>query len=341
MLCLSDFGSMEEDKSRRVIEYLNSLSPQELEVLLNKQSRLRKELEKINIPKYVLENEKKSISRRGFQNEGNTCYLNAVLQALKNSLYFSGTITHPFSQKLNDFYAGEEQSIVPYLQQALQSNLRRQSDAAEYFTKICQLLETEGSDDILKNIILKNNRVQWQCMYCKKVTEDTRNNQASSYYIVLSDKVTPSMQALPKALHYTRERNCKKCDKQQIHEGKRNFDVKDLILVLSDPYILDITPTIEFSIESNNYQLISVVLHKGTNTTGHYTTIINDSNKWYLCDDSIIKSVSGPKFKQYLEDWVTTMMIYRVSSNPENDHSEDYESAPNSDSENPKKVYQT
>jgi len=73
---------------------------------------------------------------------------------------------------------------------------------------------------------------------------------------------------------------------------------------------------LRFRIDLSDYDLISVVLHKGTQNYGHYIslTLDDDSNKWSVCDDSNIQKINEDRISQYLRDWVATLMIYKVTN---------------------------
>jgi len=180
--------------------------------------------------------------------------------------------------------------------------------------KICKLLMEEGSQDILNKIIIKDNVIEWKCLSCGEKTEDKRGTRVLSFNLVISDSAMDSSEGLEKTLSYQRERNCNVCQREVIHQAKRNFLVEHLIIVVSDPYSLRIKPSFHFQRDVHDYELISAVLHSGNNNYGHYIAITKESpNVWSCCNDSLIQTLSENEISNYLRNWVITLMIYKVS----------------------------
>jgi hypothetical protein len=99
-----------------------------------------------------------------------------------------------------------------------------------------------------------------------------------------------------------------------MQTATRYFNVEHLTLVISDPYAIKIKPLLQFQRESINYELISAILHSGSNSYGHYIAITKEkSNVWSVCNDSSIKMVNEDEINKYLRSWVTTLMVYKVS----------------------------
>jgi len=70
----------------------------------------------------------------------------------------------------------------------------------------------------------------------------------------------------------------------------------------------------QFQRDSINYELISAILHSGSNSYGHYIAITKEkSNVWSVCNDSSIKMVNEDEINKSLRSWVTTLMVYKVS----------------------------
>jgi ubiquitin carboxyl-terminal hydrolase 22/27/51 len=60
---------------------------------------------------------------------------------------------------------------------------------------------------------------------------------------------------------------------------------------LSFPFVLDLSPLVQHADDaspSSVYDLVSVVAHRGTMTSGHYTCFIYHRTAWYKCDDAWI-----------------------------------------------------
>eukprot|EP01124_Arcella_intermedia_P002289 TRINITY_DN1124_c0_g1_i1.p1 TRINITY_DN1124_c0_g1~~TRINITY_DN1124_c0_g1_i1.p1 ORF type:complete len:433 (-),score=131.48 TRINITY_DN1124_c0_g1_i1:15-1313(-) len=312
---------MSEGEWNRIVknlDYLNRLSKKELRSVL-KDTALFDALLQFSIEgksskkSKIDENAFSNVGRRSIMNEGNTCYLNSALQAMRNSLYYAQDLeVGPFGKKLKNFYEGRERSLVGTLERELGANLRRQSDSAEYFNKVCKLLESEGSSALLDKIKLKNNVVTWTCSNCQFTSDDTRGSRVAAYSLALIEP-GHTQTALSQSLHYERDRTCKQCQHEVLHRGHKHFDVQHLTIVASDPYLQKLQVDLHFDLDHTHYELISAVLHSGGTSGGHYIALVKDeSGTWSSCNDSYIQNISPSELKSYLSRWTTTQVIYKV-----------------------------
>ena len=54
-------------------------------------------------------------------------------------------------------------------------------------------------------------------------------------------------------------------------------------------------PLANLSISGKDCQLKAVVVHKGSQSAGHYTALTNYGGSWFHCDDSQVTAVSSSK----------------------------------------------
>jgi len=274
---------------------------------------------------------KPDFERTGISNQGNTCYLNATLQVLRNSLLLTESPHGEFAKLLVEFYAKRSRpnSIIDYLERILLVNLREQSDAASYLNTICKVLEVESSISILENIRVINTVVNWKCSICATGTTDDRGGKTIAYSIVIPEQTSKSTtlkNSVADSLKYTRDKNCKTCNGETKQYGTKTFDCKHLVLVPQSPKTMDIKPLLELTVHDLPYVLIGVVLHKGLFPSsfsnknpmsssfaggGHYIAVVKDEDTWSVCNDSQVSKLSSSDVKQYFKNWTATILVYK------------------------------
>jgi len=290
------------DKNLRSIQLINDL-PNVPNDLPNVQNRDRGKFKRI-----------------GISNQGNTCYLNATLQVLRNSLCFpENPKSSTFGKLLAEFYKGngKPNAIINFLEQKLRVSLREQSDAAVYLDTICRVLEEENSNEILEHIKITNIIVTWKCTICSEITRDNRGASKASYSIILTDG-TSLNQSANSALHYIRKRTCQKCNIETAQTGTKSFSSNHLVFVPQSPKTMNLRPLFELRIENLNmsYELIGIVLHRGSGRDhyyggGHYIAVVKDRDVWYRCNDKNVDPKEPHYIENYYREWTATVMIYK------------------------------
>jgi uncharacterized UBP type Zn finger protein len=252
-----------------------------------------------------------NFKRQGLSNLGNTCYLNATLQVLRNSLSFKDGDTFPgyFANILIEFYFGSSlqnkpKSIVYYLEEKLNINLRQPQDAATYMDTICKNLREEGSTSLLEKVEIHLQPIKWKCSNCQHIYNDTRS-LPPMYCLTLPENNNREIN-IQSALQYERPKKCNTCSVESLHLGIKEFKEypKHLVLVPQNPKEMKLSIS-EEPIKINNFQysLIGVILHMGEIFyVGHYIALVKDGNKWIECNDTHVQEIQP----QRSWGWVTT-----------------------------------
>jgi len=62
-------------------------------------------------------------------------------------------------------------------------------------------------------------------------------------------------------------------------------------------------------LKNNNYSLRAIIIHSGSTNGGHYISIVNKNNQWYLCNDSNITKI------QNIDKYINIGYIYLFVKN--------------------------
>jgi len=253
----------------------------------------------------------------GFDNFGNTCYINSVLQCF---------IYDPFFRSLNFLDVSD---IRPFIQKFFNENTSfkrfQQNDAHEFLMCFLELLvkHTPGvptPGPSLWNTFLKENgyskcinkyygqsKKTIKCVCCKNVstTFDHYNTINLNVPNKSIDTTSLFINYLKKEIHNDPDNlyYCEACKSNQITEQKITLTiVPDTLIIVLKRYSasskvysnVKYDPELNIRIDSDikKYYLKSIVNHSGRLYDGHYTAHVN-KDKWYYIDDSVIsKDVS-------------------------------------------------
>lgn len=229
----------------------------------------------------------------GILNKGNTCYISSALQILFRFNPFiqvinriSGKISENnifsvLSKQQNEFEtSGKPLNPTPLLN-FMNIDPNAQNDIIEFLTKLLDMMfDFKGIKEIdnLKNMFYLNSE------RTERKFKDTQ--------IFLAIPVTIN-QSIEECVKLNLENNNETIERspdllfvqiQRMHNNHENNEIfKD-----SSPMIISDKITINNEI----YLIYCIVQHIGGSKSGHYVSLIHDSNGWLKCNDSLVTPIS-------------------------------------------------
>lgn len=270
----------------------------------------------------------------GFNNMGNTCYMNSALQIIVNSTVLTKVmLSNNFkSNKLNiyknflqqyrtgnsyspkdvkDMVGGKDSKFLDY----------NQHDSHEFLINLMELLEDEFKNEYkvnnieILNIPLNNlmstifDTTVSSIIYSEETKEKSKTKigeRILSVPIPQKENVT-----LNDCLdYYTQIEKLTGDSKWRSEKNKKLVDAYKRLQLKSLPkYLLiqlkrfsffsysnknntSIDIPINLDLQNTTYNLRGIIYHMGSVHGGHYVSIINHTDKWYLCDDASISEVN-------------------------------------------------
>lgn len=284
----------------------------------------------------------------GFNNMGNTCYMNSALQIIVNSTVLTKVmLSNNFkSQKLNiykkflqDYKNGNSYSpkdvkdMVGGKDNKFLDN--NQHDSHEFLINLMELLEDEFKKEYevnnieILNIPLNNlmstifDTTVSSIIYSEETKEKSKTKigeRILSVPIPQTENVT-----LNDCLdYYTQIEKLTGDSKWRSEKSKQLVDAYKRLQLKSLPkYLLiqlkrfsffsysnknntSIDIPINLDLQNTTYNLRGIIYHMGSVHGGHYVSIINHNDKWYLCDDA---SVSEVNVNNYLNKGYTYFYV--------------------------------
>jgi ubiquitin C-terminal hydrolase len=284
----------------------------------------------------------------GFNNMGNTCYMNSALQIIVNSTVLTKVmLSNNFkSQKLNiykkflqDYKNGNSYSpkdvkdMVGGKDSKFLDN--NQHDSHEFLINLMELLEDEFKKEYevnnieILNIPLNNlmstifDTTVSSIIYSEETKEKSKTKigeRILSVPIPQTENVT-----LNDCLdYYTQIEKLTGDSKWRSEKNKQLVDAYKRLQLKSLPkYLLiqlkrfsffsysnknntSIDIPINLDLQNTTYNLRGIIYHMGSVHGGHYVSIINHNDKWYLCDDA---SVSEVNVNNYLNKGYTYFYV--------------------------------
>ena len=270
----------------------------------------------------------------GFNNMGNTCYMNAALQIIVNStvltkVMLSNNFKSPklniyksFLQKYrsgNSYSPKDVKNMVGQKDNKFLDN--SQHDSHEFLINLMEILEDEFKNEYkvneiqILNIPLNNlmstifDTNVSSIIYSEETKEKSKTKigeRILSVPIPQKEKVT-----LNDCLdHYTQIEKLTGDSQWRSEKENKLVDAYKRLQLKSLPKYLLIqlkrfsffsysnknnTPIdipINLDLGNSVYNLRGIIYHMGSVNGGHYVSIINHNNKWYLCDDANVSEVN-------------------------------------------------
>ncbi|XP_007563754.1 ubiquitin carboxyl-terminal hydrolase 47-like [Poecilia formosa] len=280
----------------------------------------------------------------GLRNQGATCYLNSILQALFMTREFREAVKScskhhkdDINVQLNTLFESlkKKTSETTEVTKTLRiEKVYEQQDAGQYLEKILSDVSDEASKVFKGELIHRT-----VCDQCGSHTDD----EVPFFFLSLplmdssngNYSVEDGIQAFLKDVEFCGEDQmyCDKCkykrDTTIKYELKRHPEV--LILLLKrfeynyhrmsyskDSRAVDVCYTINLP-ENQTYELYALVEHVGSLTGGYYTATIKpeDEDRWYKFNDSSVTLVGNQTFQKKFERSRSAHLLFYRKRNAE------------------------
>ena len=234
---------------------------------------------------------------RGVINVGNTCFLNASIQSLKqvwDALKFDGSveISNVLTRTIQNLKIYNSKSLYPLALVSesrrsvlLSSNSNSFEDAFEFVQNLC----TTGRC-VSFNLLLV---YFYECLKCKYFLME--DDEVFGITCEINSKLESAISSFLKPNQC--ERLCPRCPQDaQMSKTVSILDDPDVLLIQLERFtssggrvrkLKDIVqfPLVDFVVHSIRYNLAAVVNHIGSLSSGHYTAHVLENSQWYLVDD--------------------------------------------------------
>lgn len=248
----------------------------------------------------------------GIVNHNNSCWYNAALQLLYNTslLYEVGRQRDKFSAHFPHI----AQSFASYRDYYWeQSDLRQLANPSSYGTS--EALKKELEEYFEKDPTLR-----------EKVRSYRKNIQLPPL------NLSEEMDKIRSEIHH-------KVNKEFEDSGATQEDSRQFLLSLLEKLSIDVAQTttsaedihnlannkyvffhksageavdIEKLLLTDNHLLEGALLHSGTDKGGHYYAVVHRHQKWYLCNDSSIQSISEGQLQEELQKNSACIMVSKM-----------------------------
>ncbi len=261
---------------------------------------------------------------KGFNNLGNTCYLNSGLQMLVQNLDLCNII-RAFKDKspilgqladfINEYHNDSNNSISPKLIKKIASNRNsifmgyQQQDSSEFIVFLLDFINNEINKVCnTKNLVDKIFEIEITTATKCKVLSCLTISKNIEKSTMLMLNVNSECSTLDDCYNFSKQRvklegdekyYCEKCEKKRIASQRKEITKwpKNLIVWLRryqhiGRRLSKYTQPIQVPVQwRNNYKLKGVVFHSGSLYGGHYVYAGLQDGKWYLFNDSSVSEL--------------------------------------------------
>jgi ubiquitin C-terminal hydrolase len=261
---------------------------------------------------------------KGFNNLGNTCYLNSGLQMLIQNQDLcnmikafrdKSQILGKFSEFIDEYYSKGQNSLSPTLIKEIASGRNsifmgfQQQDSSEFIVFLLDFINNEvnkvcSAKNLIDKIFELEITTSTKCKVLSCLT--ISNNIEKSTMLMLN--VNSECSTLDDCFNLSKQRvklegdekyYCEKCEKKRIASQRKEVTQwpKNLIVWLRryeqrgqrlSKYSQQIQVPVKWR---NNYILKGVVFHSGSLYGGHYVYAGLNDGKWYLFNDSSVSEL--------------------------------------------------
>lgn len=268
----------------------------------------------------------------GFKNMGNTCYFNSALQLLFNCNFFTKLILKNnfdnnflkgYNQTLKDYFSLTTKTLGPRIIKSFinneysQFNNFDQCDSHEVLVCLFDLLEKNINS--LDNNLLKDykNKDLFKKLFYNQISSNIECQESNENFIKHEYDIFLSL-PIPNKENLNLE-DCfnEYFKKEKLDNDNKYFNeklnkyvsaTKQLDITNSSKYLFiilkrfnNLNQKININIDFNynyiinnfNYKLIGFIVQIGFANGGHYISVINRNNKWYICNDDKINEVNN------------------------------------------------
>ncbi len=282
----------------------------------------------------------------GLENTNNRCFFNALLQGLLSCSSFTKTLAEVPSKKeyaaaillANILNADDPAKLNKYVHQlhALVAHhlykksddrhratmfLRGQQCSAEAYTLLMDLLEVVPA---IKNLFTHRKQHIYYCTKCDSAWSIVVEN---TNVFILEDNAPIQEQIIRYREKLDADCTCSKCNTKGTTEKIVKLkQVPEIMFMVSKKYVSPAEtnahmPPKELFIRSAHggsmvYTIVAQILHKGNLDGGHYWTICQRRNGWYVINDDAVTALNEPAVSKMAYITIYHYTGRRLSSSP-------------------------
>ena len=270
---------------------------------------------------------------KGFNNIGNTCYLNAGLQMIIQNVdlcklilkyshqslilnRISSIIINYYSDTNNNITPNEIKSIIEHRQNIFCGY--QQQDSVEFVIYLLDIIEEEikkinKDSNELENIFGVNINIKIKCKYTTCLKE--HNKQEINKFLMLDmDESCLTLDDLYRKFKLTEQLDndnlylCEKCGiKTNALKSNQIISRSNYLLINLKRFkqngnsVFKQNQLIDVNIKwRHGLILVGAIIHHGSINGGHYVYVGRNNNEWYLFNDSSVSKIDDITLNKYL-----------------------------------------